>query len=148
MRYLTSISLALIVLMALACTATPAEPTPAPTPNLPTYTDTEVLKVLEKYAKETARKDWPSTTPLQWSNCWRSLERLEYAVVRRASNSNTFDVTGKARHVEGHIVTATWVIRMDATSSTYKHTGSDFVKTPTGQVTPTSVQAEAKEFGC
>jgi hypothetical protein len=130
MRYLSSISLALIVLMALACSS---EPVATPTPDVPKYTDSQVLQVLENYARNT-------THPSYFNNCWREgMKDLEYAVGRRTSDSNAFDVTGKGKFVDGTTYTMTWVVRMETNTSTYKHTGSGFVTKPAGQVTRTHV---------
>ena len=65
------------------------------------------------------------------------MKDLEYAVVRRANDSNAFDVSGKGKYVDGTTYFMTWLVRMEATTSTYEHTGSGFVTNPTGQVTRT-----------
>ena len=137
MRYLSSVSLALIVLMAVACTA---EPTP--TPYVPKYTDSQVLQVLENYARTTPWDGWSTLAAsgpgYAMNDCWREgMKDLEYAVGRRTSDSNAFDVTGKGKFVDGTPYTMTWAVRMEANTSTYKHTGSGFVTNPTGQVTRT-----------
>ena len=113
--------------MELACSSEPAAP---PTPDVPKYTDTQVLLALENHFRETT---YDGSTEIEKYNCWILMKELEYAVVRDASDSNSFDVTGKFD--DG--ITMTWVVKIDAGTSTYKHTGSGFVKTSTVQVIPT-----------
>ena len=153
MRYLSSISLALIVhvllsivvLMALACTATPA--TPAPTPDVPKYTDTEVLQVLENWAKSTKRKDKPS-----WSagTCWNtvSMERHEYTVTQSNDGSSVYWVVGV--HTAGGNGTSlehTWTVTIDDNEArSYKYSDSRFE--PTGLVKPTTATPFSMETGC
>ena len=99
-------------------------------PDVPKYTDTQVLQALENHFRETTDD---GSTQIEKYNCWKLMKQLEYAVVRDASDSNSFDVTGKFDNGN----TMTWVVKINAATSTYKHTGSGFVTNPTGQVTRT-----------